>query len=223
MPVASLVDHVAGRRLVEGESITAGLAPGETLSEVTFLDCDLSGPLAGAVLGGVTLEGCRVQGSSLAGSAWPGSELVDTELTGVDLTGIDLRGARLSGLTVTACKGLAVAWGSASASVVAEPHRFIDCRLDDSSFFDLDLAGVVFRGCRLHRCDFEGARLVGAQLRDCDLMATRFVGSDLRDADLRGSSGLSLDVRTATVAGLRVDPTQAVELLAPLGLKVETG
>lgn len=198
----SLTEVVAGRPEVVGETIDGDLASGERLEGVTFVGCRLTGSLARSVIAGCRFERCTVEQ-------------------------VDLSGARLPDTVLDACtfvevRALGTAWGSlARPTIPPDPSTWTDCRLDLGAFGGADLSGARFERCSFVEADLDGAVLRGARLDGCDLRGARVIRCDLREADLRGSHGYVIDPRENEVAGLTVDLTGSLGLLAPFGLEVD--
>jgi len=76
---------------------------------------------------------------------------------------------------------------------------------------DADLYGVNLRGANLRGADLYGADLYGANLRGADLR-----DADLRDADLRGAN-----VYGANLYGVKITASNALDLIAAIGVKVQ--
>lgn len=199
----SLLEQIAGRTSIVDEVITGSLGEGEVLSGVEMVGCTLrDASLAGATLSGVRLEGCVVERVDLSRARLPDS-VVD--------------GCRFAG-----CKALATSWAMLRAPVLAPgPSAWVDCQLSMGSFAGLDLTGARFERCVLTDGDFDDATLRRVVFDDCSLAGARFVRADLREADLRGARDYVLDARETRVAGLRVDLTGSLGLLAPFGVVVD--
>jgi uncharacterized protein YjbI with pentapeptide repeats len=107
---------------------------------------------------------------------------------------------------------------------------FIPVRLwitmDGCNFAYGNLANTVLSGCRLTdnrmiEAILDNARLDGADLRGSDLSNAHGRGMSLGGADLRGATINNLDPREIDLTGVRLDPTQALALVAALGAIVE--
>jgi uncharacterized protein YjbI with pentapeptide repeats len=80
--------------------------------------------------------------------------------------------------------------------------RFEHCALREASFDGSDLSGVVFDHCDLSGADFRNAKLKGADIRSSTITDLKVTGRDL--------------------AGLIVDPSQALQLIQLFGVVVRS-
>ena len=176
-------------------------ASGVALGERVFEDC--------------AFRACRFVGTSFDATRLSGCVLEDCDLSGAALAGASLHETRLLRRRP---RGVDVAAARSLRGVV-----FLDCVLDDTSWIDADVPGLVLRGGSAVRACFQGARLRGADLRRLDLTDALFGGTDLREADLREARGYALDPGANRVAGMRVTWPDAAALLGALGVRLEDG
>jgi fluoroquinolone resistance protein len=110
-----------------------------------------------------------------------------------------------------------------SRKTVSTRATFRACNLELADLAEARLPGCDLTGSRLREADLSGADLTGATLRDCDLFQADLTRARLAEADLRGAeiSGLNL-LQLASFAGLRIDAAQQHQLLAALGVEIET-
>lgn len=201
--MSTLLDELAGRDDVAGETFTGSLEQGERLADVAFTGCTFAGcGLAQVTLAGCTFEACTFDG--------------------VDLSGARLLDSVLDECTFVGIRALGTGWGSLRRPIIPPgPSTWRSCRLDLGAFGGADLTGATFAGCRLTEADLDSVVLRGATFAECDLTGARLIRTDLREADLRSSYGYVVDPRENQVSGLRVDLEGVLGLLAPFGVLVE--
>ena len=100
---------------------------------------------------------------------------------------------------------------------------FTGCSLVLSQWRFSKFTRVRFENCELSGADFQNSDLRGAVFRDCNLTEAQFSFCQLAGADWRGSEIQDLRVDGPSLAGLIVNPFQAANLSALLGLKVMWG
>ena len=138
------------------------------------------------------------------------------EVVGETIDGDLASGERLEGVTFVGCR----LTGSLARSVIAG-CRFERCTVEQVDLSGARLPDTVLDACTFVEADLDGAVLRGARLDGCDLRGARVIRCDLREADLRGSHSYVIDPRENEVAGLTVDLTGSLGLLAPFGLEVD--
>jgi uncharacterized protein YjbI with pentapeptide repeats len=76
--------------------------------------------------------------------------------------------------------------GAAFPDAKLEDVRFVDCRVDLTSFRFARLERVAFEGCRLEEADFYAATLISVSFAHCDLRGANFDGATFERSELRG-------------------------------------
>jgi uncharacterized protein YjbI with pentapeptide repeats len=121
-------------------------------------------------------------------------------------------------------KILGVDWTKADS--MDDPHAntslfFLDCVLDLSSFFGLNLRSATIERCSAKETDFGEADLQGAVCRRTDFSGARFHGTNLEHADLREALNYAIDPRANKVKGARFSLPEAVALLRGLDIVID--
>ena len=142
------------------------------------------------------LRDVRFDTCDLAEADWEKVQLTRIEMIESRLVGFKAIEARIQDALIKDCNGrFALFW-----STIFKAVRFENCTLNEASFSEADLSGVVFDSCDLRGADLQGARLAGADFR-----GSKVEGMRVGDSDLRGAI---------------IDPTQAVAFASLLGLVV---
>lgn len=200
---------------------------------VEFVDLDMQG----VDLRGKEFTSCSFQHCKAQEARWYGSRLDDCHFERCDLTRAQVKGMRAHDLRFSHCKLMGVEWAELGqfpqlafgdcvldyASFVALPLRrtaYINCKIGEANFFDVDLReasfagsdlrGSVFRGCKLGKADFSAA--VGV----------------LFDPAVNDARGAVIPVETAALMAMQVGlqvagftppdgPARAVKPAAPRG------
>jgi len=218
----------------------------------TFIDCDLSNrDLRQADLNGARFENCLLlnsnfRGAMLCGASFERCRLFDPETgRGADFSYADLREARFSGCDLTTvsfthCRayGLALEHCQAQGADLSNADfalpigrgvtsGFAEFTMDHCNFAYGDLSNTFLKACRL-----TNNRMVEALLHNTVLDGACFTGSDLCNisgkglrlvgADLRGASFNNLDPRRLDLTGVQITADQALLLLAPLGVAIDS-
>ena len=164
----------------------------------------------------VVLEGCILNRVDLSESKIGSLRLKDTRLTDCDLANTEcLRlvvvrsefvGCRMTGFQAVGsdCRDLLVSEGDQRYSRWTQGRfvasEFVACNFQDADWQECDLRGAIFGRCNLRNADL--------------------TSSVLQDTDLRGSQIEGLKVGAKDLYGAIVDPAQAMQFAALLGLKI---
>jgi uncharacterized protein YjbI with pentapeptide repeats len=185
-------------------------------SEYTALrlaKCDWTGQTAADLL----FEQVEFRRAVFLGSTVTGARLFDVRADTTDFSGANWRGARFRRVEFVGCRLL----GAQLPEAQLDDVFFKVCSLESAVLASAVFKAARFEGCALRGALFDGADLRGVVFYRCDLTNADFTGASLRAVDLRGSiiDGLKAGVREWQ--GAIIDPTQAVQVAALLGLTVE--
>ncbi|MGH7779566.1 MAG: pentapeptide repeat-containing protein [Candidatus Binataceae bacterium] len=191
-PESLLGEECFERKIIDGAELSATVATG-----VVFDTCVIRRvALDSSKLVHLRLVDVRVEKSNLANSDWTRARLARVEVSGSRLTGLILSEADTRDVVVKSCKADFLRCLGAKLKGI----KFEDCILSDADFQDADLDGVSFPGCDLSRADFTGAKL--------------------REVDLSGAKIDGLRIEPAQLRGVTIDASQAMFIIALLGIKV---
>ena len=153
-----------------------------------------------------TFERCDLTAARMSRSRAYGLRLVGCNAGGLDLSRADF--------------GLGVA-GRGDESPFASA-TFEDCNMPWADFTGTNLNGCTLAKCRLVEAVFTEANLSGADLRESNLSNIAVRNLRLAGADLRGATFGNLDPRSVALERVRIFPEQALMLLQPLDVDVDT-
>ncbi len=173
----------------------------------------------GVLLAGADVTACHFEGLTLLEGSLRGARLTDCRFERCELTLLDVTDVTMHDVVFASCRLQAVDFAALARDPIGLSVRFERCDLSLASFRDLDLRQVTFDGGSAHEAIFVAVDLRGVVIRGLDLRGAEIRGCDLRDADLRGSSGFVLSPCGNRVRGLRIDLTDAVGLLAAVGVR----
>lgn len=141
-----------------------------------------------------------------------------------DASNAKMRSSRFRGVRFESTKLLGVDWTKADG--MADPHArtalaFVDCVLDLSSFFGVNLQGAVIEKCSAKETDFTEADMRDASCAGTNLADARFHNTNLEGADLRRASNYTIDPRANKLKGARFSLPDAAALLRGLDIVIE--
>jgi uncharacterized protein YjbI with pentapeptide repeats len=198
-------------RHLDAQEIQA-LADHSEYTALRLAKCDWTGQTAGDLL----FEQVEFRRAVFQSSTVTGARLFDVRADTTDFSGANWRGARFRRVEFIGCRLL----GAQLLEAQLDDVFFKDCNLESAVFATAVFKAARFEGCALRGALFDGAELRGVVFYRCDLTNADFIGASLREVDLRGSiiDGMKAGVREWQ--GAIIDPTQAVQVAALLGLTV---
>jgi uncharacterized protein YjbI with pentapeptide repeats len=160
-----------------------------------------------------------LNGSDFSGQAAEGLErllMLDVKVEASDCSGAVWDRARLRRLTFTECRMV----GIQLVETDLQDIEFVRCTLAGGLFIGAACRSISFRECVLREASFESAELAGARFTDCDLTGADLRGARLQGADFRSSTLSRVRVGQRELDGVIIDPSQAVQVVALLGVEV---
>lgn len=162
-------------------------------------------------------SGCHFLISDLRGSKFVRCDLSlcvieRSELHSITMEDCNLRGVRLERVNFSRAY---------SRKIISTRATFRGCNLELADLADVRLPDGDFSRCRFREADLSGADLTNADLGDADLYQANLMGAKLAGANLRGADISGLDLRElGSFTGLKINPDQALTLLAGAGINV---
>lgn len=99
---------------------------------------------------------------------------------------------------------------------------FEHCKLNYSSFYQMNLTRTRFNKSQLRGVDFIEANLKTTEINQCDLLDARFENTNLEKADLRNSFNYSIDPELNRVRGARFSFPEVIGLLDKFDIKINS-
>jgi fluoroquinolone resistance protein len=127
-----------------------------------------------------------------------------------DLSLISFLGSRLLDINFTNTKIIGVDW-----TVIMKPYRFSfnKCKLDNSSFYKMELTNLNINECSAREVDFIESNLSRVKFPFTDLYRSRFNGANLSFADFSNSTNYSIDPNQCKLKKTIFTLPEAVSLL----------
>lgn len=183
-------------------------------SEETFTNISFgSNDLAYQLFEDCVFHGCRLLEASLLSCRF-----VDCRFESCDLSLAKLGNATFRSTSFVECKGVGVHWASAKG---VSGLSFKQCKLDSSSFENMDLRHTDFSDSSLIDADFRGARLDHASLQGTMLRGALFQRTSLVKTDFTGAQEYLFDARANTLKETKMSAHEALVLLEVLGIKIQ--
>jgi len=164
-------------------------------------------------------ECCVFSNCHFSGSDLSEIRFIETEFIDCDWSNVKLEKTALQEVQFKRCKLLGLYFDHCKTFGFAA--TFIDCQLNHSSFYQMDLTKVSFQDCQLEEVDFTEANLEGVSMQNCDLLNATFEHTNLQNADLSNSRNYMIDPELNRIKGARFSLPDVVGLLRKYGIKVE--
>lgn len=91
--------------------------------------------------------------------------------------------------------------------------HFEDCIVNFSSFYGLQLKGIIFKGCKLEQVDFAETDLKNSSFKNCDLSGANFGNTNLEGSDLHSATNFSIDPEANRVSKAKFSAQNITGLL----------
>ena len=164
-------------------------------------------------------DGCEFVSCDLSGLSLAGVRFIECRFEGCNLTMANLNGTALQDVTFENCKMLGMRFDLCSD--FALKMTFVNCVLDNSSFFRMKMKGIRFNDCRMCETDLTEANLAGAVFYGCDLLGATIDQTDLEGADLISAINYSIDPERNRIKNARFSIAGLPGLLHKYHIDVE--
>lgn len=148
----------------------------------------LGGDFAGQEHQDAGFERCRISNAAFTGSQFHRLRLTDVVVENVDLSGADLDESLLNRVHFRDCRMSAVILTRCRLSDVT----VTDCRLDQVNLRMAEAKSVMFENVDLREGDFYGGVLENTRFFDCDLAGAEFSKTSMQEVRFHGSNLLDL-------------------------------
>jgi uncharacterized protein YjbI with pentapeptide repeats len=164
---------------------------GSTFEECDFKSCDFSG---------VTLVKCK---------------FVNCGFVDCNLGNVKVPESKFRNVSFNQSKVIGVEWNKATWPAFPQfPHlQFHQCVVSNSSFYGLNLAGLVLVDCAAHEVDFREGNFSRGNFSHSDLARSLFSKTCLAEADFTDALNYDVDVRDNEIRWSKFSRIQAVRLL----------
>jgi uncharacterized protein YjbI with pentapeptide repeats len=206
--------------MIQSPNISKSLEParlGRLEDQAEYFSVSLNGSdFSGQAAEGLVFEDVLMRRVALVETRLERLRMLDVKVEASDCSGAVWDRARLRRLTFTECRMV----GIQLVETDLQDIEFVRCTLAGGLFIGAACRSISFRECVLREASFESAELAGARFTDCDLTGADLRGARLQGADFRSSTLSRVRVGQRELDGVIIDPSQAVQVVALLGVEV---
>lgn len=160
-----------------------------------------------------TFNNCDFSIRNPSGINFMECEFIDCDLSGVELVDTGFKEVRFKG-----CKLIGLRFDQCNKFLLS--MQFDSCKLDFSSFFQLQLKGCTVINCSCIDCDFVEANFSESNFSGSDLTGATFDQSKLEKTDFSGAINLELDPERNSIKGATLERNQLAGLLTKYSLNI---
>ncbi|MBL4708416.1 MAG: pentapeptide repeat-containing protein [Flavobacteriales bacterium] len=131
-------------------------------------------------------ELCEFHNIDFSNQSFSEAKFIECRFVGCDLSLINLTYAAFQEVSFDTCKMLGLYFDTCSNFLFQA--GFKNCKLDNSSFYQVVLKQTVFQECSLQSVDFSEANLTQAKFLNSDLLNATFMRTNLSHADFSTAS-----------------------------------
>ena len=171
---------------------------------------------------GVEFEDCAFSHCDFSEAHFKHCKFIDCTFEQCNLSLLALPHTRFFAVDFKGCKLVGIDWtqGEWPAFHLDPELSFIECLMNDCSFFGLTLHELTMTECKLHEVDFREANLTKATMTSCDFSHSLFMRTQLAKANLSDSYNIQLNVLENNVAQAKFSRFAALDLLYGLGIEL---
>lgn len=149
-------------------------------------------------------------------------KFIDCEFESCDLSLSKFPGCSFSEVSFKNSNLAGINWTEVSWPLVklVSPLYFYSSNISHSSFFGLELTGLIVEDCKAHDVDFRESVLNHASFIRTDLQNSLFMHTNLKYADFTNAMNYNIDIRENTITQASFSFPDVVVLLNHLNIKI---
>ena len=136
-------------------------------------------------------ENCFFKDCNLSNLRLTQINFIDCQFQNCDFSNAKLTETGIRSIKFDACKLIGLRFDACNTFLFAA--TFINCRLDFSSFYQMDAQKTNFQSCSLQEVDFSEANLNSVSFKDCDFTKALFNQTNLEKSDFTTARNFSID------------------------------
>ncbi|AOT10659.1 pentapeptide repeat-containing protein [Pseudoalteromonas luteoviolacea] len=160
-------------------------------------------------------ENCTFIGCNFSETSFRSCKFVDCEFIKCNLSLAKMHYSQFSDVVFRDSKAIGIDWTKAAwpRLMLSAPIKFYDCILNDSSFYGLQLQGVVIERCVARGVDFRDGDFASASFKDSEFAGSMFSSTNLSATDFSNATGFDIDIFSNTINKAKFDRFEATRLL----------
>lgn len=163
-------------------------------------------------------EYCQFKNCDFTGRNPSGITFLECQFIDCDLSGVELVDTGFKEVKFKSCKLMGLRFDQCSQFLLA--MNFDSCKLDFSSFYQLNLAGAQLINCSCQECDFVEANFSEGSFEGSDLINATFDQTNLEKTIFTNALNLELDPEKNQIKGATFDTDQLPGLLSKYGIVI---
>ena len=128
-----------------------------------------------------TFENCVFEGCSFSHALLDNQEFMECTFLECDLSNANITNTTFKEVVFEQCKMMGLRFETCNPFLM--DFTFVGCVLEYSTFYAMDIKGILFDNYRLSNVDFSAAQLNGATFQACNLENAIFNDTELAKAD----------------------------------------
>ena len=178
--------------------------------------------LSNKTIASKVFENCSFIRCNFSETDFKYSKFCDCVFEHCNLSFIKIKGCLFSFIKFQGSKLIGVNWAEAAWSTIKIPCslRFMECNLNGSTFFGVNLREAEFLKCRVHDVDFRESELIRANLQHSDFYNSLFVNSNLTEADFLYAAHYRINIKNNKITRAKFMLPEAVSLLSGLDIEL---
>ncbi len=164
-------------------------------------------------------ENCQFQDCQFSAVKLSGMQFIDCRFSHCDFSNAILTETGLQNVLFDGCKLIGLRFDSCLSFLFSV--GFKNCRLDFSSFYQVDLTKSNFQECSLLEVDFVQANLSKIELHKCNLANAIFEQTNLSETDFRTAINFNIEPTINQVNKAKFTINGLVGLLRKYNLVIE--
>jgi len=177
---------------------------------------------AASEIQGKAFENCQFMNSNFSESKFIDCKFVDCEFKSSNLSVVQFNNCFFSEVVFDECKIIGINWTKLKWPTIKLTSSLYFYRSDvsDSSFYGLDLTGIIIEECKAHNVDLRAGDFSNASFIQTDFDGSLFMNSKLHSADFTDAINYNIDPNHNDIRKAKFTMPDVVNLLHRFDIEI---
>lgn len=168
----------------------------------------------------IEFDACKFTTCILSSTKFQKCTFLNCQFTNCNLTVAQFHYCRFVDVKFANCKLPGIDWTLLNWDALCGNLQFLQCQLDDSSFYGLELPDSTMTDCQLKRVDFTNADFSRSNFCNSVLTDSIFCSTNLSYTLFSGAHDYNIDIRQNTLIGASFSRNESTNLLLSMGIEL---
>jgi fluoroquinolone resistance protein len=170
-----------------------------------------------------TFENCKFSGCDFTGVTLLSCKFINCDFKFCNLSSVQMSYTSFSETAFDESKLIGIDWNKAKWPFVKidSPIEFYNTDISYSSFYELDLNGIVIESCKAHEVDFRAGNFSKGRFIATDFLGSLFMHTDLRAASFLEAINYNINPNDNNICKAKFSTPEVLNLLHAFQIEID--